>query len=125
MTRHALLVMAILVSTLGCRAAQEPAAVPAEFHGRWTTRDARYADRAFELTTDTITLVQGGEVTTPLPVQKFERAQEGGAIAYVLTYRNLAEGTTDTLRFYYEPRDGGVIRLKSQRNIEWKKGAES
>jgi hypothetical protein len=125
MLRHALLVMAILASTLGCRAAQEPAAVPAEFHGHWTTSDPRYEARAFELTVDTITLLNGEEGKASYPVQKFERIQKDGAIVHTLTYGNPVEGTTEALSFYYEPREGGVIRFKSQRNIEWKKGSGS
>jgi hypothetical protein len=123
--RHALITLAILTSLLGCRAAQEPVVVPPEVIGVWKTVDPRYEDRYFELTAGTVTLAMGEDSKESYPIQTFEKSQEMGATLYSLTYRNLVEGITDTLSFYYEPREGGVIRFKNQRNIEWKKGTKS
>ncbi len=125
MIRHGLLVMAILASILGCRASQEPAIVPTELHGLWTTTDSRYENRSFELRADTIALATGEKEHTSHPIQKFERIQEKGTTVYSLTYGNVGEGVTDTLSFYYDPREGGVITFKNQRNVAWKKGSAS
>jgi hypothetical protein len=123
--RQALTAIAIVLSLLGCRAAQEPVVVPPELIGVWKTADPRYEDRYFELTIDTITLAMGEDTKESYPIQKLEKSQEMRTALYSLTYRNLVEGVTDTLLFSYDQRGGGVIRFKDQRNLEWTKGSKS
>ncbi|HEX7511913.1 MAG TPA: hypothetical protein VF464_00970 [Candidatus Methylomirabilis sp.] len=120
-SRRAFIAIAVLVSLLGCRARPEPVVIPPEMQGVWKTADPRYANRFFELSVNAITLGlgEGGDVS--YPIVKFGKSQELQGTVYSLSYKNLAEGVTDTVLFTYQSRDGGVIRLKNQPNIEWKK----
>ena len=97
--------------------------IPPELIGTWETADPRYEERSFELTTDRIILALGEDGKKSYLIERFEKSQEFRATTYTLTYTNLVEGASDTVAFYYEPRDGGVIRFKNQQKIEWKKGA--
>jgi len=119
--RCALIPIAILTALLGCRASKEPVVVPSELRGIWKTADPRYEGRSFELRADTLILALGEEGKQSYPIEKLEKNQDLRATLYVLTYRNLIEGFSDSLVFYFEPREGGLIRFKNQMGIEWKK----
>jgi hypothetical protein len=119
--RCAFIPIAILTVLLGCRASKEPVVVPSELHGIWKTEDSRYEGRSFELRADTIILALGEEGKESYPIETLEKRQELRGTLYVLTYRNLIEGFSDSLLFYFEPREGGLIRFKNQMEIEWKK----
>ena len=120
-SRRTFIAIAMLVSLLGCRARPEPVVIPPEMQGVWKTADPRYADRFFGLSVNAITLGlgEGGDVS--YPIVKFGKSLGLQGTVYSLTYENPAERVTDTLRFTYEPREGGVIRLKNQPKIEWTK----
>ncbi|HYL80022.1 MAG TPA: hypothetical protein VEU07_04365, partial [Candidatus Acidoferrum sp.] len=110
-----------LASVSGCGASQEPVVMPPELVGVWKTIDARYVDRGFELTSDTIILATGEEGKHAYPIQQLEKRVDMRDASYVVTYGNSLEGVADRLSFSYEAREGGVIRFKSQRGIVWKR----
>jgi hypothetical protein len=118
---RSLLTIAIVAVFFGCRPAPEPVAVPTELHGIWKTAHPRYEDRFFKLTLNTITLGIGEESPQSYPIEKFDKRQEMRELIYSLTYRVPSEGVASALSFYYEPRGGGTIWLKNQRNIEWRR----
>ena len=119
--RQAVIAIAILASLSSCKAAHEPVVVPSELIGVWKTDDPEYSDRYFELTRDRITLAKGKADKDSYPIEKLEKRPDSRGALYLLTYKNPVEDVVDTLSFEYEPRDGGAIRFKNQRNMAWKR----
>jgi len=122
---RSVLTIAIVAVVFACRPAPEPVAVPSELHGVWKTSHSRYENRFFELTVNTITLGIGDESPQSYPIERFEKRQEVREIIYSLTYRIPSEDVANALSFYYEPRGGGTIWFKNQRNVEWRRGPAS
>jgi hypothetical protein len=118
---RAIVAIAVLGFLSGCNAAREPGVVPPDLIGVWKTDDPRYIDRYFELTADTITVGTGENGKDPYAIHSVAKHLDMRGISYLVTYVNPVESVTDTLSFDYEPRDGGMIRLKSQRSIVWKR----
>src|SRR5690606_37914880 len=66
---------------------REGSAVPMAVTSRWVTDDARYLGRAMILTTDSVTLVLGGEgPTLQYPVRLLRARPNGAATWYDLEY---------------------------------------
>lgn len=115
------LTLAILVSLIGCLSGG-PEGVPTELIGVWKTSALKYRDCSIELTRDYIIFTNshlGVHVDTNF-VLKMKRVRERGHFLCTIRYENIREQKYN-FSFYYDPAKGGVIRLKNQIDVEWKK----
>ena len=115
------LALAILVSLIGCLSGGSEG-VPNELIGVWKTSAPKYRDCSIELTRDYIIFTNsrsGGHVNTNF-VLKMKRVPERGHFLCTIRYENIHEQKYN-FSFYYDPAKGGVIRLKNQIDVEWKK----
>ena len=113
----------VLMLLLGCQS-RKPTAVPDELVGVWKTLNAQYADRSFEITQTSIIFSTGDGQIDFYPIAAAEQAREGEALLYTILYLNEARQEY-RFTFYFEPSNGGVIRWKNKRDIEWAKARPS
>ena len=111
--------LAILTTLFGCQPTKNTT-LPDELVGVWKTSAPKYAERSLEFTKGSIILGSGKGNFDPHPIANIETIREGHSILYAISHLN-SEGQEYTLAFYYDPADGGVIRLKNQKTIVWKK----
>lgn len=92
---------------------------PPAILGRWTTTDPRYADRAFEITKETVYIHQGGNNFAAYAVKGFQItvANDDDPVHSVVYVDDAAEEYE--FRFYVSSEDGGVIRFTNQREMVW------
>jgi hypothetical protein len=94
--------------------------------GLWKTSAPKYADRSFEITKERITFGKGeGNFEIDL-IKKIHMKQfpQDKSRLYTIYYED-DKGEENTFAFYYYHENGGVIRLKNQREIEWKKDQDN
>ncbi len=99
----------------------EPDPLPDALVGRWVTEEPKYADRFFELTKNVVVFGKGYEYLDIRRIRRVVESQTSGGALYSITYAN-DKGKEYRFSFYYEPKDGGVIRFKNQMQIKWTKG---
>ncbi len=112
--------LAILTTFLGCQS-RETAIVPLELVGVWKTEHAKYEDRYFQFTRNTLILGIGQGRVDVHPIHKIEKTQEGPIFLYAVIYMDRREGVLSTFSFSHDPNPGGLIRLKNQSGIAWRK----
>ena len=113
--------LAILVSVFGCQS-REPDGLPGELIGIWKTSASRYKDCSIELTRDYIIFTNShsaAHVDTNF-VLGMKRVPERGHFLYTILYENIHEQKYK-FSFHYYPSKDGVIRLKNQTDVEWRK----
>jgi hypothetical protein len=93
---------------------------PNELVGVWKTQDPKYTNRFLEIDTDTITFGTGEGTFETYTIKKIKKGHETKGMLYTVHYEDEA-GNTYTFAFYYSPEMGGVLRLKNQKEIIWKK----
>ena len=113
----------ILMLLLGCQS-RKATAVPDELVGVWKTLNEQYSDRTFEITRTSIVFGTGGGRLDSYPIAAAEQAREGDALLYTIVYLNEVRQEYRFI-FYFEPSNGGVIRWKNKRDIEWAKARPS
>lgn len=94
--------------------------LPENLMGRWTTSEPKYIDRYFELTKTTFTYGLGENKENVYIISSIEKSMEGNKTLYTISYKDPA-GLVLTRSFYFESVDGGVIKFKNQKKIEWTK----
>ena len=95
-------------------------ALPGTLLGLWTTDAPKYRDRFFYLHPDNLTFGTGGGDSYSNDIVNIDITEEDGRRLYHLEHVG-AEGQTYFFSFYYEPENGGVIKLKNQEEIPWTK----
>ncbi len=110
------LVLAVGLSACGA----EQSSMPDSLLGVWKTRTRKYRDRSFELQPDKVTFETGEESPDTNIVLGVEALEENGRLLYDIGYLS-PDGLEHTFSFYYEPMAGGVIALKNQGGIVWRK----
>ena len=95
-------------------------ALPESVFGLWTTEARKYEERFFELNPDKLTFGTGEDDSYSNAILQIDVTEEDGRPLYHIEHLG-AEGQTYTFSFYYEPANGGVITLKNQTEIDWKK----
>ncbi len=118
--RWILIPVAILALFPGCQS-REKIVVPPELVGVWRTAAAKYEDRYFEFRPGTLTLGIGGGSSETYPIRSIKRSQDALGTLYAVSYMNQAESVEEVFAFYYDPREGGMIRFKNQPEIAWTK----
>src|SRR5574337_982618 len=114
--RWIFITVAILAFFPGCQS-QEKVVIPPELVGVWKTADAKYKDRHFEFRPGTLTLGIGDGNSEKYPIRSITKSQDDRGTLYAVSYMHSAEDVEDVLAFYYDPREGGVIRFKNQPEI--------
>ena len=113
--------LAVLISLFGCQSS-EPAGLPSELIGVWKTSAPKYKDCSIELTKDYIIFTNShsaAHVDTNF-VLNMKQVPERRHFLYTILYENIHEQKYK-FSFYYYPTKDGVIRLKNQTDVEWRK----
>ena len=90
--------------------------------GLWKTQSQEYADRSFEITKERIIFDIGEGKHERYFVKKIRVKQipKDKSRLYTIYYEDY-EGKDVTFSFYFYQENGGIIRLKNQKQMEWKK----
>ena len=94
--------------------------LPGKLYGEWVTTNPKYANRFFELEKRLITIGIDENDFDLYSISKIEKTDLKKGSLYTVTYRESLNSEL-TFSFYYDPSNGDVVRLKNQKNIEWKK----
>jgi len=108
-----------LAAALGC--ARE--AVPTELIGRWTTEDARYADRSLEIGADALAFGADAGIRLTFRVQGVERENDPGAGTLYLLYYD-APGEPERILQVRLPAPGR-LRLENHSELWTRSDASS
>ena len=119
--KNVLLALSIFTMFFGCQF-EQPTTLPKDVMGEWKTSASEYNGRSFELTNDFIVFVSGDylENIDVNFVRKIEQTQQGKATLYTIYYEDI-EDREYRFAFYYDPSEGGVIRLKNKSQFAWRK----
>ena len=113
-----------LVATGACRLdGAEVIRMPEGLIGTWQTDSPDYAGRFFTLSADEFSLLLIGTGTsTPerYHIASVTRIRDKYGMLHTIEYAD-AEGTDYHMGLYYDPEDGGRLRLKNQRNMIWRR----
>ena len=115
------LTLVTFVSLLGCLSGGTED-IPTELIGVWKTSAPKYKDCSIELTRNYIVFTNShvaAHVDTNF-VLGIKRAPERGRFSCTILYENI-HGQKYKFSFYYKPAEGGLIRLKNQIDVEWRK----
>ena len=115
------MVLAISIFVLGCQP-KEDESLPLELVGVWASSAPRFKNDTLELTKEYIVFTSGEfqDFISVNFIVKVEKKPERNHIFYVIHYDNIHDQRYK-FSFYYYPKKGGVIRLKNQIDIEWRK----
>ena len=90
---------------------------PAEILGHWTTEDEGYADRAFEITTEELHLLQGGDTISSHKIDLVSLSHDDWPF-YSIEYTGEGDELF-TFRFYLSQAKGGTLYFPNQRELLW------
>ena len=114
------LVVLALLTNSGC-SSNKIDNLPQEVLGQWETETPKFEGFTFELAEETITFfdsnVENGIETYVIEKRTKELDNENKTF-YVVHYEN-EDGLELKHAFYYDPSEGGEIRLKNQENVVW------
>lgn len=115
------LALAISIIVLGCQP-KEDESLPAELVGVWASSAPRFKNDTLELSKEYIVFTSGEfqDFISVNFIVKVEKKPERNHTLYVIHYDNIHDQRYK-FSFYYYPTKGGVIRLKNQIDIEWRK----
>lgn len=113
--------LAVLILFFGCQSGR-PARLPSELIGVWETSAPEYKDCSIELTKDYIIFTNSRSATHVETnfVLNMKRVPERGHFLWTILYKNIHEQKYK-FSFYFYPKKDGVIRLKNQTDVEWRK----
>ncbi len=103
----------------GCQGAKLTS-LPDGLLGVWKTSAPKYADRFFELKREAITFGTGEGASSAHDILSVEKVPAGKQVLYTIRYATEG-GKRSEFSFYYDPANGGTIRFKNQKEMEWKK----
>lgn len=95
--------------------------VPDYLVGVWKTPAPGYANNSMEIRKHAVLFETAPSVFAVNPVVNVEVSGADGEDLYTLHYSGDESGKEYTLSFYYYPENGGLIRFKGQKNLEWKR----
>ncbi|NIM18923.1 MAG: hypothetical protein GTO42_02710 [Candidatus Latescibacteria bacterium] len=119
MSATILILFAVYVMSFGVDLERSKTA-PQNVIGTWRTEAPKYADRYFEITENRIIFGTGGASFDSQKIRYVESITQGVTSYHAIYYGNLGENEY-RFEFYYDPRDGGVIRFKNQIPIRWQR----
>ncbi len=120
-SKYIIVVLSIFSLLFGCQP-REPTAIPDELLGAWKTSAPKYKRCFFQIKKDSITFVnrdslEGPDINT---IVKIEITKKEKQILYTIHYKKM-KGEEYKFAFYYDTSEGSIIRLKNQKEIEWRK----
>lgn len=115
----AVLVVALVVLAITAGLFQRRGDLPPELMGRWRTADARYADRAMELTRNEIRFYQGGALISSHRLTRIRERQEGDVRSVLLIYED--GGGPIEFRLQLGGSQNPVVRFQNQPEMVWYK----
>ncbi len=120
-SKYIVLVLTTFTLLFGCES-KEPTTLHGELLGVWKTSTPKYEGCFFEITKDLIIFANRDllEVFNVNVISKIEKTQKEKQILYTIYYKRW-KGEEYKLSFYYDPSEGGAIRFKNQKEIEWGK----
>lgn len=89
-----------------------------DLRGVWTTTQPRYKDRFLQFGGGTITFGWGDAGEGSYSIVHMESEPAGKNTLVNIRYVDLS-ATRYRLSFYYQGREGGMIRLKNQKRVYW------
>ncbi|HET6464774.1 MAG TPA: hypothetical protein VFH55_04085 [Nitrospiria bacterium] len=117
-TDRILAVLVVLIIGSGCQSDQTTN-IPDGLVGIWETSAKKYQDRFMEFNKDAVIFGTGDGNQSVQPIRKVKTVRENNKDLYTITYLD-EDDAEYSFSFYYDPV-GGVIMLKNQEEIEWKK----
>lgn len=123
---HSLLLVALAATLAGCRDKPVLHPVPPSLIGRWETGTRSHRDRDMTISATSIRFGQGGGLSeTHVVLGVVEKDSGGGGLQYELACVD-AFGESYTLSLMLAGRRGdGILRIKSQSSIVWRKRESS
>ena len=105
----------------GCGPVDQVIPMPSPLVGTWTTDDARYEGRFFELTRTALVIGTGDGRAKRYPIATVLLTDdEQGRAVHVVEYVDGA--TTHSMAFYFSSAEPeGTVRMKNQPTIVWRK----
>ncbi|MBW1911936.1 MAG: hypothetical protein JRI43_01955 [Deltaproteobacteria bacterium] len=113
-----LIVCVIVIALFGCQIWKDKT-VPEELLGMWETSSSRYADCFFEFQGELIIFNNGLSYNAINFIKDIEKLPENGKTLYNIYYEDKEGQEFKLSLFYFHVRNGGVIRFKNQKDIEW------
>lgn len=110
------------IAVTGCSAEPEP--MPDDLLGTWTTNDAAYEDRSFEIHPDRLVWETGRYVAAdrrPLVGVESQVPVDGWAV-YRLLYRE-SDGVVSDIELHYRSKPEPTLRFANRRQLWTKRGA--
>jgi hypothetical protein len=120
-SKASFLALAISVFVLGCQP-KEDEILPPELVGVWASSAPRFKNDTLELSKEFIVFTSGEfqDFISVNFIVKVEKKPQRNHVLYVIHYDNIHDQRYK-FSFYYFPTKGGVIRLKNQKDINWRK----
>lgn len=111
----------LLAVTAACGTAGEVVQMPPSMVGTWSTDDARYEGRFFEISPTTLVIGTGdGRATSYSVTALYLTQDEQGRDVHRVDY--VDAGTTQSMAFYFSATEpGGALRMRNQPTIVWRK----
>jgi hypothetical protein len=119
-THQILAAFVLLIIGSGCQSGQTTN-IPDDMVGIWETSATKYKDRFMEFKKDVLIFGTGDGDQTVQAIQKVKADRQDQQDFYTVYYRD-DDGEEYSFSFFYDPV-GGVIKLKNQEDIEWKKNS--
>jgi hypothetical protein len=114
--------LVLLIMGLGCQSGQTTN-IPDDMVGVWETSASKYKDRFLEIKKDVLIFGTGDGDQTIQSIQKVKADRQDQKDLYTVYYLD-DDGGEYSFSFFYDPI-GGVIKLKNQEEIEWRKNSEA
>lgn len=93
--------------------------VPEGLLGSWTTDSPRYADRGFFITSDSLRLQLGPQLSATYPITRVRRSGPADSAGYTITYR---QGDTEVeMGLRVDPEAG--LRIANLPAVAWRRGS--
>ena len=124
--RWILIVVFTIISFLGC-SSNKLDTLPQELLGQWETTASKYKGFSFELTKESIIFTDlNAENKTEVYVieKRTKDVDKDNNAVYTVFYEN-KEGLEFKFALYYDPAEGGKIKLKNQKGIVWTRSKKS
>ncbi|MBZ5566961.1 MAG: hypothetical protein LAN64_03830 [Acidobacteriia bacterium] len=115
--RRVALIVVLLVSCLACnRGIKSP---PQELLGVWTTDVPAYQGRYLKFEKDYVLFGVGQDASPTIqPILSIDVRQDGKQTVYTVHSVD-ADGAHEFV-FFFDPSDGGALRIKNQREVVWR-----
>lgn len=119
--KYIIVILSTSILLFGCQS-HETTALPDEILGVWKTCAPKYKQCFFEITKDSITFLNRDSLKGPdiNSIVKIEITKKEKQILYTIHYKKM-KGEEYKFPFYYDMSEGGTIRFKNQKEIEWRK----